>query len=882
MATMMADTVDTQMSDYDMDMLMQSASNEVLADASMDHDGHDDDAVSVEVDMEHYDEQQYEYDMEDADHAEEHYSEHIDAEVHDAPPMHPFPDMPQSTFPPSINPSPHLGATLSPEHPDIPLEESLPVEIPQSTENLLILDHVPSASSDSVELELAHSELPTDLPTSGEDNSHNEVPVYGEHSEVLSNPLPHVEEPADTSHASNPWHLSSEEHNEEHPEEPAQNSNVPVPPEEHVVPGSASHEEVTTEEQAQDGGDPHEISEGVYIDPPPPVILSIEGYETGYTLFNQAVADADNSQTQTQSQSQLQDSSTESDPSVILHQQPTLYYEPLSTVVSALRECYSQTILAPLVRGGAELVVDVPVLELSVSEDNVYIREITLHDLNILHDFRDGNEGELLHIHLRAAPGPRFVARYHALREQVARLGLEAETEVENAAAAVDDSGEEEGTEGSSDHQEGETERDNRRDKPDEHPYQRAEDDHEHGVSLDTPKTSLPPALQSSDNFQLSDDAAYHPVHNDHNTAEALENEGDYVEQVPDNAEDHQAVEDFSVEQAAEAGSHTEDQTGTVEPRAEGNRDDLDAAVQLVDQTAGLQHTNGQQYGGEHAEYEDNVAPEEYEEDGVSASVEGVNGGVADDDEKVEEHAAGASTTEGVSTEETSVPSTAVDETQIPLPGTDADDDEDYGEEGNLGTYYDPIVVNAAEELQDAEDQSSANIKSGGAKSDGLTSREFAISADESDSNFVALLEREADEAAELNQAAENQLFGDALDDAPDEGANEADEASQEGLEQVDNAEDQPWDDSDADGEEDWGDEDADEGEADPPDADSPGDASSSQSSGTLSSAGQLARTASPLKSKRTYDEVDYEDEELIEADDEPLSSPDTKRPRVQ
>jgi hypothetical protein len=56
------------------------------------------------------------------------------------------------------------------------------------------------------------------------------------------------------------------------------------------------------------------------------------------------------------------------------------------------------------------------------TQDNIHTGEVTLHELNILHDGMDLG-GPL---RLRLSSIPRFITRYHALRDQVAQLSLNA------------------------------------------------------------------------------------------------------------------------------------------------------------------------------------------------------------------------------------------------------------------------------------------------------------------------------------------------------------------------------------------------------------------------------------------------------------------------
>lgn len=169
-------------------------------------------------------------------------------------------------------------------------------------------------------------------------------------------------------------------------------------------------------------GDPHEISEGVYIDPPPPVLLSMAPAEDfHFSFFNDATEWTQNDP---------------SNPNVVLQQYPTLYYEPLSSVFEALRQdelaqSISSVIEAELILDAIDLELSIPEVSLTLSsdnqdspitKDNIYAREISLHDLNILHDAL-GFSGPL-RIRLNFTT-PRFIVRYHAFQDQITRLHLE-------------------------------------------------------------------------------------------------------------------------------------------------------------------------------------------------------------------------------------------------------------------------------------------------------------------------------------------------------------------------------------------------------------------------------------------------------------------------
>ncbi|KAI0670545.1 hypothetical protein C8Q78DRAFT_1036777 [Trametes maxima] len=205
------------------------------------------------------------------------------------------------------------------------------------------------------------------------------------------------------------------------PASPLDDNHVSV---EHVPEGDVLYqggphiEEDGSTEPVAETSDPHEISEGVYIDPPPPVLLSLPRptERAQYCLFNLPVSSTPHSPSDSKSDD------TAEPLALLLQDRPTLYYEPLSAVFEALR---GESCVQNLPGGPeAELVLDAYELELAVSEDNVYAHEVTLHELNVLHDGSD------LHGPLRLklkVYTPRFVTRYHILREQIARLNITAD-----------------------------------------------------------------------------------------------------------------------------------------------------------------------------------------------------------------------------------------------------------------------------------------------------------------------------------------------------------------------------------------------------------------------------------------------------------------------
>ena len=150
------------------------------------------------------------------------------------------------------------------------------------------------------------------------------TPVFGEappsslegrSEEVPEVPHDEHEEATDTAleHHAEVYPSENAEHHDTVPDAPEVPAEVPV-------------------EETREESDPHEISEGVYIDPPPAVLLSITSTTAGeFCLFNQPLP-------KSRSQSPGESSTVDSSLTLVLHQQPTLYYEPLGQVFAALRQ----------------------------------------------------------------------------------------------------------------------------------------------------------------------------------------------------------------------------------------------------------------------------------------------------------------------------------------------------------------------------------------------------------------------------------------------------------------------------------------------------------------------------------------------------------------
>jgi hypothetical protein len=124
--------------------------------------------------------------------------------------------------------------------------------------------------------------------------------------------------------------------------------------------------DITADQQQEpavgDVADPHEISDGVYIDPPPAVLLTIaDEDEPSCSLFNHPA-----SRSGSRSPGPQQSGDPTHTHELLLHSNPMLYYEPLSRLFDALRQ---ETRVAEMPSSSnGELVLDVYDLQLTISE----------------------------------------------------------------------------------------------------------------------------------------------------------------------------------------------------------------------------------------------------------------------------------------------------------------------------------------------------------------------------------------------------------------------------------------------------------------------------------------------------------------------------------
>ncbi|KAG6910927.1 hypothetical protein DXG01_006610 [Tephrocybe rancida] len=408
MSTML-ESFDTQMLDFQADPDYSMSSDPWFQDeAIMEDDGHTPLQTTIEVDMEPYDEQGHpEYEMEDdSENVEPDSNDIPDVEVYDASRFQ-SPDAFDAHEVPTLSVDPPEPLPIATEY----IESSHPAPTLSEAQNSdeiasdVLYRHLPSSHLPDplTEITTSSTEQPTEASHHPIDHDGANVPATNDSHD---SPSIVAKEPL----------LDGQTNGNEHKEDVAVISENAL----HTGP-STDHRDDEIEHPAEEyaepleyegsNSDPHEISEGVYIDPPPPVLVSLSTEAPSISLFNSP------------SKSRLNSPHTkESDAPelvVLLSQLPTLYYEPLSSVFQALRQEEYLGDVPDLLHG--ELLLDAYDLELTMSEDYTYAHELSLHDLNVLHDGL--NKPGPLRLRLRAVT-PRFIERYHLLQDQIAQLQL--------------------------------------------------------------------------------------------------------------------------------------------------------------------------------------------------------------------------------------------------------------------------------------------------------------------------------------------------------------------------------------------------------------------------------------------------------------------------
>jgi hypothetical protein len=122
--------------------------------------------------------------------------------------------------------------------------------------------------------------------------------------------------------------------------------------------GEPEHPATESHEAEEDDADPHEIYEGVYIEPPPPILIELPSTSNQplCSLFN-ALPPADTG---------VNVPNAETSYTILFQTRPTLYYETLNDFFDALREEVSIQSITEFADG--EMAIDAYDLQLFVSE----------------------------------------------------------------------------------------------------------------------------------------------------------------------------------------------------------------------------------------------------------------------------------------------------------------------------------------------------------------------------------------------------------------------------------------------------------------------------------------------------------------------------------
>ena len=351
MTTMaMAESFDAQMMDFsgeDIPMQTSSSASWVHPEATMDDDSN---LGDVEIDMENYHPETFEYEMTD-DSSTDQLIEVHDVEVVDVSQAH-TPALIDTVVDDAITASPAvLEHDLTDTHDHSPLGVAPALVI-----------QAPSPTSQPTQDEGSEFAVTESFGRSEWEQDHLE-PLAAPPSSQLPDQPQHSAEPASPGGATEPtptWDASALVEQQAHLRQ------LTATPLEQLRPQSTGEEPADSTDRwgeeenpvpsRASSGDPHEVLDGIFIDPPPPVLLSLGNSEEEYYLFNRPTR-----------KSPAADNEEAADNSLFLHGLPTLYYEPLAKVFEALRLDMRLTQTFDLSRG--ELVLDAyDLVDLVISE----------------------------------------------------------------------------------------------------------------------------------------------------------------------------------------------------------------------------------------------------------------------------------------------------------------------------------------------------------------------------------------------------------------------------------------------------------------------------------------------------------------------------------
>ena len=374
---MIRESSDAQMLDYqsDHDFSMQVSSS----DTWFQHEAlmEDDDlaVVGIEVDMEAYgDKHNPEYEMADGDlgSPEIAYPEPVDVEVYDVfqaespdpPDDHETLTLPAtelvpatSDFPELSEPVSHLSSVVA--HAFCPLVPSESTATPEVPSHPLRPEVGAEDDGQFHELDDVGTTLSATVSHPDEEHRVSTSATYSSNQPEEEEPLEHVALVNDDPEESESFEANASYDDTAQDDASTTHEGHLETKSDNLGTGSDSHVEL--ESSRTSICDPHEISEGVYIDPPPPVLLSFLANLPCVSLFNAPSL----SQSGTPRGLETPSEPVSSSP-VLLSHLPTLYYEPLSSVFAALRQDEYLANMPDISR--AELLLDAYDLELVISE----------------------------------------------------------------------------------------------------------------------------------------------------------------------------------------------------------------------------------------------------------------------------------------------------------------------------------------------------------------------------------------------------------------------------------------------------------------------------------------------------------------------------------
>ncbi|KAF9653145.1 hypothetical protein BDM02DRAFT_3183100 [Thelephora ganbajun] len=396
----MTESFDAPMMDFsgeDIPMQTSSSASWIHPEATMDDDSSFN-LGGVEIDMENYHPETFEYEMTDDASAEQ------PIEVYDVEVI----DVSQAHTPALIDTVVEDATVASPAVPEHDLTDTHDHSHLGTPPTLVI--QVPSPTSQPAQDEEHHEIAAIEsLERSKWEHSHSELPSQhpAKHQQLQNSAEPASREGA-TEHTL-AWnvgapveHLQPEFTHDKSADDPVDRRGE----DENPVPSHAS------------SGDPHEVSDGIFIDPPPPVLLSLGDSEEGHYLFNRPAH-----------KSTAADHEGATDNALFLHDLPTLYYEPLAKVFQALRLDDRLAQIFDISRG--ELTIDAyDLVDLVISEDNSYTNDISFHDLNLLHDHADLAGPLRIRVGCNSL---RFITRYRELKSKLEQFNLLDEASADDA-----------------------------------------------------------------------------------------------------------------------------------------------------------------------------------------------------------------------------------------------------------------------------------------------------------------------------------------------------------------------------------------------------------------------------------------------------------------